>query len=109
MEDCITASTAASIYIRVTRSVNRRYSISRTQLTFFKDEKDRLDCYHGLIRLARQRVNFQGRCMVGQPELHLVNVPWGEARPRILDLGCGTGIWVLEMAQYVSHIVFERR
>lgn len=38
-------------------------------------------------------------------ELHAVHFDglfWAdEKRPRILDLGCGTGIWALEMSRYV--------
>lgn len=52
-------------------------------------EKDRMDIYHKLFLVARR------------DQLHSAPVPpdarWGP--PRILDLGCGTGIWAIDMAE----------
>ncbi|OCK90767.1 LaeA-like protein [Cenococcum geophilum 1.58] len=48
-------------------------------------EKDRMDIYHKLFLVARRE------------QLHQTPIPrnW---EPRILDLGCGTGIWAIDMA-----------
>lgn len=48
-------------------------------------EKDRMDIYHKLFLVARR------------DQLHQAPIPpnWD---PRILDLGCGTGIWAIDMA-----------
>ncbi|KAF2182567.1 S-adenosyl-L-methionine-dependent methyltransferase [Zopfia rhizophila CBS 207.26] len=48
-------------------------------------EKDRMDIYHKLFLVARR------------DQLHQAPIPpnW---EPRILDLGCGTGIWAIDMA-----------
>jgi methylase of polypeptide subunit release factors len=49
-------------------------------------EKDRMDIYHKLFLVARR------------DQLHQAPIPrHGEAR--ILDLGCGTGIWAIDMAE----------
>ena len=58
-------------------------------------EKERLDTMHAMIKTIRPR------------EHRLIHAPFHEARPnptgfersRILDLGCGTGIWALEMGE----------
>ena len=49
-------------------------------------EKDRMDIYHKLFAVARR------------DHLHQAPVPqhW---EPRILDIGCGTGIWAIDMAE----------
>ncbi|KAF2277869.1 LaeA-like protein [Westerdykella ornata] len=56
-------------------------------------EKDRMDIYHKLFLVARR------------DKLHSAPVPtdatWGQ--PRILDLGCGTGIWAIDMADVYLH------
>jgi SAM-dependent methyltransferase len=53
-------------------------------------EKDRMDIYHKLFTVARR------------DQLHQAPVPsvpqHGEP-PRILDVGCGTGIWAIDMAE----------
>ena len=53
-------------------------------------EKDRMDIYHKLFTVARR------------DQLHQAPIPqhW---EPRILDVGCGTGIWAIDMAdQYLN-------
>lgn len=49
-------------------------------------EKDRMDIYHKLFAVARR------------DQLHQAPMPqhW---EPRILDVGCGTGIWAIDMAE----------
>jgi 2-polyprenyl-3-methyl-5-hydroxy-6-metoxy-1,4-benzoquinol methylase len=49
-------------------------------------EKDRMDIYHKLFAVARG------------DKLHQAPIPqhWD---PRILDVGCGTGIWAIDMAE----------
>nr|BAP58881.1 methyltransferase [Alternaria alternata] len=50
-------------------------------------EKDRMDIYHQFFAVARR----------GQ--LHQAPVPTQpNVQPRILDVGCGTGIWAIDMA-----------
>lgn len=47
--------------------------------------QDRLDIYHKLFMVARR------------DQLHQAPMP--RIEPRILDLGCGTGIWAIDMAE----------
>ncbi|KAF2112111.1 methyltransferase LaeA [Lophiotrema nucula] len=49
-------------------------------------EKDRMDIYHQLLLVARRQA------------LHQAPIPQNWEQPRILDLGCGTGIWAIDMA-----------
>ena len=51
-----------------------------------QQEKDRMDIYHKLFSVARR------------DQLHQAPIPqrW---EPRILDIGCGTGIWGIDMAE----------
>jgi len=49
-------------------------------------EKDRMDIYHKLFLVARRE------------HLHQAPIPQHWA-PRILDIGCGTGIWAIDMAE----------
>jgi 2-polyprenyl-3-methyl-5-hydroxy-6-metoxy-1,4-benzoquinol methylase len=51
-------------------------------------EKDRMDIYHKLFAVARRDQLHQAPVPV-QPHL----------QPRILDVGCGTGIWAIDMAE----------
>lgn len=54
-----------------------------------EDEKDRMDIYHKLFNVARRE------------QLHQAPVPQVTQNgdpPRILDVGCGTGIWAIDMA-----------
>ena len=58
----------------------------------FQAEKERHDALDHIVLLARR------------DELHRAPlVPSGEDYPqlRILDVGCGTGIWAINMAEYV--------
>ncbi|KAK8187599.1 LaeA-like protein [Phyllosticta capitalensis] len=50
-----------------------------------EQEKDRMDIYHKLFLVARRENLHQAP----------INPNW---QPRILDLGCGTGIWAIDMA-----------
>jgi 2-polyprenyl-3-methyl-5-hydroxy-6-metoxy-1,4-benzoquinol methylase len=51
-------------------------------------EKDRMDIYHQFFAVARR----------GQ--LHQAPVPTQpNVQPRILDVGCGTGSWAIDMAE----------
>jgi hypothetical protein len=53
-----------------------------------QDEKDRMDIYHKIMEVARRGQLHQAPIFVNP------NDP-----PRILDLGCGTGIWAIDMAE----------
>ena len=55
-----------------------------------EEEKDRLDIYHHIFLVAR------GTDRYGRDQLHKVPVP---QNARILDLGTGTGIWPMQMAE----------
>jgi len=58
-------------------------------------ERDRLDIMHTLFKTAREKSH------------RLLHAPFDEdmaihrsgQKPRILDLGCGTGIWLIEMSE----------
>lgn len=52
-----------------------------------QDEKDRMDIFHKLFLVARR------------DELHTAPFTPNYDGPRILDLGCGTGIWSIDMAE----------
>ena len=52
-----------------------------------------------MITEARRRIDHPELKGPGSPQLHLIKIPWNEKSPKILDLGCGTGIWVTEMAR----------
>ena len=57
-------------------------------------EKDRMDIYHKLFLVARRE------------HLHQAPIPQHWA-PRILDIGCGTGIWAIDMAdKYLNSEVY---
>jgi len=61
-----------------------------------QDEKDRMDIYHKIMEVARRG------------KLHEAPIPVHSADPpRILDLGCGTGIWAIDMAEYVRSFRFQ--
>jgi ubiquinone/menaquinone biosynthesis C-methylase UbiE len=53
-----------------------------------QEEKDRMDIYHKIMEVARRGQLHQAPIYVNP------NDP-----PRILDLGCGTGIWAIDMAE----------
>ena len=52
-----------------------------------KKEQDRLDIYHKMFLVTRQ------------DELHRAPITRNYSPPRILDLGTGTGIWAIDMAE----------
>ncbi|KAK1767094.1 S-adenosyl-L-methionine-dependent methyltransferase [Phialemonium atrogriseum] len=52
-----------------------------------EEEKDRLDIFHKFFCVARRG------------ELHTAPLLPDQAPHRILDLGCGTGIWAIDMAE----------
>ncbi|KAK6210762.1 hypothetical protein LQW54_005967 [Pestalotiopsis sp. IQ-011] len=52
-----------------------------------ENELDRMDIMHKFMTVARRQDAIHG--------LHEVSIPQG---PAILDLGCGTGIWAIDMA-----------
>jgi ubiquinone/menaquinone biosynthesis C-methylase UbiE len=52
-----------------------------------KDEKDRMDIYHKFFLVSRH------------DHLHKAPLTPNYDGPRILDLGCGTGIWAIDMAE----------
>lgn len=56
-------------------------------LTSPKKEQDRLDIFHKMFLVARQE------------ELHRAPITRNDSPPRILDLGTGTGIWAIDMAE----------
>ncbi|KIX00798.1 uncharacterized protein Z518_09863 [Rhinocladiella mackenziei CBS 650.93] len=69
----------------------------RGQYLFPHDEKerDRLDVMHTMIKVARPMGMRYTHCPTNA--LSARPGPLGQ-RPRVLDLGCGTGIWMIEMA-----------
>ncbi|KAL8859199.1 MAG: hypothetical protein Q9178_004302 [Gyalolechia marmorata] len=56
-------------------------------LKALQDEQQRMDYLHALFEVARRK------------ELHEHPIVSIDGPPRILDLGCGTGLWVLSMAE----------
>lgn len=55
-----------------------------------------MDIMHKFFTVARKHDALAGG-------LHEAKI--SSAGPRILDLGCGTGIWAIDMAEYVSPCV----
>ncbi|ORY54836.1 methyltransferase LaeA [Pseudomassariella vexata] len=55
-----------------------------------EEELDRMDIFHKFFLVSRQYDSVAG--------LHQRPLPPG-VKPRILDLGCGTGIWAIDMAE----------
>jgi ubiquinone/menaquinone biosynthesis C-methylase UbiE len=66
-------------------------SSSRCTLTLVQEEKDRLDIYHKIFEVARK----------GQLHNAPVNLNNPNDQARVLDVGCGTGIWAIDMAEFV--------
>ncbi|KAK4940353.1 hypothetical protein LTR28_009166, partial [Elasticomyces elasticus] len=66
----------------------RRYHAWRRDQYMYpcdEDEKERLDVLHKLFKVARQGT------------LHSTRISKGPDQARILDLGCGTGFWAMDM------------
>ena len=53
-----------------------------------QDEKDRMDIYHKIMEVARRGKLHDAPFTVNPHD-----------PPRILDIGCGTGIWAIDMAE----------
>ena len=63
-------------------------------------ERERLDVIHTMLKTARD------------PHAKLLHAPTTSLeqpnyRPRVMDLGCGTGVWLLEMAEKYEHAEFH--
>ena len=56
-----------------------------------QDEKDKMDIFHKFFLVAR-RENLHSTPFIRNYD----------PGPRILDLGTGTGIWAIDMAEYVK-------
>ena len=54
-----------------------------------QQEKDRMDIFHKFFLVTRNEV------------LHRASIIPNPMSTRILDLGTGTGIWAIDMAEYV--------
>ena len=55
-----------------------------------QEEKERMDIYHTMFLVARHQVLHDAP--LAQP----IN-----AETRVMDVGCGTGIWAIDMAESV--------
>ena len=64
-------------------------------LPFDETEKERLDIMHTMIQTIRPRENR----LIHAPFRELPPGRTGSQRSRVLDLGCGTGIWALDVAE----------
>src|SRR4051794_6446889 len=62
-----------------------------------QQEMDRMDIYHKFFLVARREV------------LHSAPFTPNFDGPRVLDLGTGTGIWAIDMAEYVADLGFSGR
>lgn len=60
--------------------------IGRLPPDALQQEKDRMDIFHKLFLVARREALHQAPVVPAY-------------QPRILDLGCGTGIWAIDMAE----------
>ncbi|KAH6711824.1 methyltransferase LaeA [Leptodontidium sp. MPI-SDFR-AT-0119] len=61
-----------------------------------EDEMDRMDIYHKIFSVARREALHS--------TIFTQNYDKG---PRVLDLGCGTGIWAIDMAEKYHHYGVE--
>ncbi|RVX67088.1 hypothetical protein B0A52_08331 [Exophiala mesophila] len=67
-------------------------------------ERDRLDIMHTMLKVIRPPATRLTSCpteMLEQP----ADGPFGTS-PRVLDLGCGTGIWMIDMAKLFPQAEF---
>ena len=83
---CILATRYAAL--RPNRNSTPQFE-TLTRDAALQDEKDRMDIYHKIFEVARRGVLHQAPVYAGNPQ----------DPPRILDLGCGTGIWAIDMAE----------
>lgn len=71
------------------------YQTCHLRVANLQEESERLDVFHKLIQVVRPDAPFYG--------LHQRPI-----RPdRVLDLGCGTGIWIMDMAEYCRGDIVE--
>lgn len=63
-------------------------------LPLWQEELDRLDIFHKFFQVARAGISSRFHGLHQRP----LALPH-----HILDLGCGTGIWTVDMAQYLEH------
>ena len=73
---------------RLLQENGRIYAVCRGKLSLFpcdEQEQDRLDLFHELFAVV-QRAH------------HLPCAPRPTGKPRFLNLGCGTGIWAIDLA-----------
>lgn len=81
----------ATRYVFILFILCRHPVCSKTRLEVsraIQDEKDRMDIYHKIFEVARRDA------------LHSVPLYSNpHDPPRILDVGCGTGIWAIDMAE----------
>jgi SAM-dependent methyltransferase len=66
-------------------------------------ERNRLDIMNTMIKVVREDRKLLTNCPTDQ--LRVETSGWEQA-PRVLDLGCGTGIWMLEMASVFKNVEF---
>lgn len=92
MEGSTMSSERAFTCILATRWISSPPNLQRasTNTWHFQPEKDRMDIYHQMFLVARRQ------------ELHCGRIDPDAEDIRILDLGTGTGIWAIDMAEYVS-------
>jgi ubiquinone/menaquinone biosynthesis C-methylase UbiE len=76
--------------MRYLSSTYTRYDL-RLHVCFAQNEKDRMDIYHKFFEVARGHRLFNAPVILHNPK----------DPARILDVGCGTGIWAIDMAEYV--------
>lgn len=91
MDDYTTVTGEDSTCILATRQVCTLSTLSfdpETNREVAQEEKDRMDIYHKIMEVARR----------GQLHTAPIYVNPHDP-PRILDLGCGTGIWAIDMAE----------